>query len=239
MRLPLETVQDSSGAKVVLASRNAIFRESLARSVSECGNMQIVAEAGTISAALEAASRSRADLAVVDATLADGDGCALATELKRACPDVKVVLLADCEDQDKFILAVRSGVEAYLVEDRPLEWLLTAIHAVLAGRLFYDPTVCAVAVKRLMSASALVPADAGELVLDLAGLSIRERQVVELVSRGMTNKEIAAELSISISTTKTHIGRIFKRLGISSRRELLPRFFKLAGAQPESERPTR
>jgi len=204
-----------------------MFRQAIARSLSECQDIRVVAEAGSAEAARVALARHQVELAIINADLPDGAGLGLVEEAKERWPDLKVVMLSDHYDEDLCVDAISVGADGFVVTLSSYEHLVGVVRTVLAGNYSYDPVLCNSIARRYVLRQRMNGGDAGSRCIDLAGLSPREHDVVKLISKGMSNKEIAKELSISVSTAKTHVSRIFKRMGISSRRELLPRFYKL------------
>lgn len=218
----------SDSGRILLVYESAMFRHGIARSLSDCEDLEVVADVGTIEEARRFLESAEIDAIILGVGLPDGSGFDLARYIKSTYPKVKVVLLSASDDEETFLAAVRIDADGYVLDSSPYEQFLRIMESVLAGECSYDPAVCSPAIRRLVNGHCC-PAEPAPSQIDCAGLSCRERQVVELMSKGMTNKEIANELAISMSTTKTHISRIFKQLGISYRRELLPRFLVIGG----------
>ena len=210
---------------VLFAHESAMFRYAVSSSLSDSDGIVVVANVGTLGEARQSLELHEIDLVMLSTCFQDGSGLEFVQELKSTRPYTCVILLSATDDQDTFLEAVRAGVDGYVVESSHYDRLVRTVRSVIAGKPKYDPAVCTSAIRHLACGHRPTPDQ--EHQMDLSGLSCRERQVVELMSKGMTNKEIASALSISISTTKTHVSSIFKHLGISFRRELLPRFLSL------------
>lgn len=209
-------------ARVLVVDALAMCRQSLVMSLSGCENLSVVADVGTIDDAKLVIADNKIDVVVVNASLADGSGIDLARQLKMTQPYIKVVLMTAQADEQCFIEAVKANVDGYVLKSSPYPRFLGIIKSVLNGNCAYDWDVAGDVTKRIIQGECGCDEPADPLDA-FSSLSIRERQVVELLAKGLTNKEIANQLAISLSTTKTHISRIFRRLGISCRRELLPK----------------
>jgi DNA-binding NarL/FixJ family response regulator len=180
--------------------------------------MEVVGEAGTGREAVELARARRADLVVMDVRMPDLDGIE-ATRLIAADEDlagVKVLVLTTYDTDENIVEALRAGASGFLVKDtRPAE-LLDAIRTVTAGDALLSPGPTARLIERFLRSPA-PPVTAGGPDC----LSERERQVLTLVARGLTNTEIADSLGLSPLTAKTHVSRIMGKLGARDRAQLV------------------
>jgi DNA-binding NarL/FixJ family response regulator len=143
----------------------------------------------------------------------DLDGIAATRELLAAAPDVKVVILTTFEEDDYIFGALNAGASGFLLKRTSPEDLLAAIHTVIAGDSLLSPSVTRTVIDRL---SRQPTPDIGSSTL-LEELTPREREVLELIARGLSNKEIAATLVIEESTVKTHVKRILMKLRLRDR----------------------
>ncbi|MFI6694087.1 response regulator [Streptomyces sp. NPDC050433] len=187
--------------------------------VESAVDMEVVGQAGTGREAVELARTVRADLVVMDIRMPDTDGIE-ATRLIAAADDlagVKVLVLTTYDTDDHVVEALRAGASGFLVKDtRPAE-LLTAIRTVAAGDSLLSPGPTARLIARVLSARSRVP----ETAAGPDCLSLRERQVLALVARGLTNTEIADSLDLSPLTAKTHVSRIMGKLQARDRAQLV------------------
>ena len=205
--------------RVLLADDQNLVRAAFALLVASAPDMEVVGEAGTGREAVELARTQRADLVVMDVRMPDLDGIE-ATRLIAADEDlagVKVLVLTTYDTDENIVDALRAGASGFLVKDtRPAE-LLDAIRTVTAGDALLSPGPTARLIERfLRSPSALHTPGSGP-----ACLSDRERQVLTLVARGLTNTEIAETLGLSPLTAKTHVSRIMGKLGARDRAQLV------------------
>ncbi|MET9776895.1 response regulator transcription factor [Streptomyces sp. NPDC006367] len=205
--------------RVLLADDQNLVRAAFALLVASAPDMEVVGEAGTGRQAVELARTERADLVVMDVRMPDLDGIE-ATRLIAADEDlagVKVLVLTTYDTDENIVEALRAGASGFLVKDtRPAE-LLDAIRTVTAGDALLSPGPTARLIERfLRSPSPPVAGGAGP-----DRLSARERQVLTLVARGLTNAEIADSLGLSPLTAKTHVSRIMGKLGARDRAQLV------------------
>jgi DNA-binding NarL/FixJ family response regulator len=206
--------------RVLLADDQTLVRAAFAMLVESAPDMEVVAQAGTGREAVELARSSRADLVVMDIRMPDLDGIE-ATRLIAADEDlagVKVLVLTTYDTDEHIVEALRAGASGFLVKDtRPAE-LLDAIRTVAAGDALLSPGPTARLIARFLRSPAVttVPATGGP-----ERLSDRERQVLTLVARGLTNTETAEALGLSPLTAKTHVSRIMGKLGARDRAQLV------------------
>ncbi|WP_129843896.1 response regulator transcription factor [Streptomyces sp. RFCAC02] len=190
--------------------------------VDSAPGMTVVGEAGTGREAVERARSCRADLVVMDIRMPDLDGIE-ATRRIAADDDlagVRVLVLTTYDTDEHVVEALRAGASGFLVKDtRPAD-LLDGIRTVAAGDALLSPGPTARLIARALRAPA-VPAADGALPAALDRLSGRERQVLALVARGLNNAEIAAALSLSPLTAKTHVSRIMGKLAARDRAQLV------------------
>ncbi|GGQ44597.1 response regulator [Streptomyces flaveolus] len=204
--------------RVLLADDQNLVRAAFALLVASAPDMEVVGEACTGREAVELARARRADLVVMDVRMPDLDGIG-ATRLIAADEDlagVKVLVLTTYDTDENIVEALRAGASGFLVKDtRPAE-LLDAIRTVTAGDALLSPGPTARLIERFLRSPAPPVTDGGPDCL-----SERERQVLTLVARGLTNTEIADSLGLSPLTAKTHVSRIMGKLGARDRAQLV------------------
>ncbi|MGW2559943.1 response regulator [Streptomyces sp. NPDC001514] len=205
--------------RVLLADDQTLVRASFAMLVESARDMEVVAQAGTGLEAVELARSARADVVVMDIRMPELDGIE-ATRRIAADDDlagVKVLVLTTYDTDDHILEALRAGASGFLVKDiRPAD-LLAAIRTVAAGDSLLSPGPTARLIARVLAAPA-VPPRGGP---GPGCLSDRERQVLTLVARGLTNTEIAETLALSPLTAKTHVSRIMGKLAARDRAQLV------------------
>lgn len=218
-------MDNNGAARILLVENQTMFRQVIASYINESPDLRIVADVGTVREAKRVADEHDVDLAIIDVVLPDSSGLDLVKELKSLNLPIKTIVLTAFEDEDTLIESVNVGADGYVVKSGSLEQLMDAVRTVLAGQFYYEPLLCSSAIRKLAGVS---KAQGDDERAQVPGLTARQCQVIDLLAKGLTNKEIAQELGISVSTTKTHVANAFKYLGVSSRRELLPRFYRLA-----------
>ncbi|MEU0197099.1 MULTISPECIES: response regulator transcription factor [unclassified Streptomyces] len=203
--------------RVLLADDQTLVREAFAMLVESARDMEVVGQAATGRQAVELARAARADLVVMDIRMPDLDGIE-ATGLIAADEDlagVRVLVLTTYDTDENIVAALRAGASGFLVKDtRPAE-LLDAIRTVAAGESLLSPGPTARLIERFLR-SPSAPVSGGPECL-----SDREREVLGLVARGLTNTEIAEALGLSPLTAKTHVSRIMGKLGARDRAQLV------------------
>jgi len=203
--------------RVVVADDQALVRGSFRLLVDTAPGLSVVGEAATGTEAVAAASQVRPDVVLMDIRMPDLDGIE-ATRQIAADPmtaDVKVLILTTFDIDEYVFGALRAGASGFLLKDtRPAE-LLDAIRVIAAGESLLAPTATRRLIKEFVRQPVAAPA------IPLPDTTEREREVLRLVALGRSNTEIAEHLHISLSTTKTHIGRLLMKLGARDRAQLV------------------
>jgi len=214
--------------RVVLADDQPLIRAGLRVLIADCPDLDVVGEAGTGAQAVQIARQARPDVVVMDIRMPGMDGIE-ATQMITAggsgSGPTRVVVLATFDDDDYVYAALRAGASGFLVKDMALEDILAAIRVVAAGDALIAPSVT----RRLIEQFARpAPAPAPEPPprpaqppRELPGVTDREREVLTLVGRGLSNGEIAGRLVISTATAKAHVARLLAKLGARDRVQLV------------------
>ncbi len=198
--------------RLLIADDEALVRSGLRMLVEGEEDIRVVGEAEDGEEALEAAARSRPDVVLMDVRMPRLDGLAAAERLLRR-PDAPRVLMLTTFDEDEHVYeALRIGVSGFLLKTSPPEQLLHALRMVAQGNALIDPKVT----RRLIEAFGRTLAT-GDAPPELDELSPREREVLELLARGLSNAEIAKRLYLSQATVKTHVARVLDKLGLRDR----------------------
>jgi DNA-binding NarL/FixJ family response regulator len=199
--------------RVLLVDDDDLMRAGLKAVLSSDDSVEVVGEAGDGRTAVERTLALRPDVVLMDVRMPDLDGIAATRELLGTSPDVKVVILTTFEEDDYIFGALNAGASGFLLKRTRPEELLGAIHTVAAGDSLLSPSVTRTVIDRMARQPAPQP---GSNRL-LEALTPREREVLELVARGLSNGEIASELVIEESTVKTHVKRILTKLRVRDR----------------------
>jgi DNA-binding NarL/FixJ family response regulator len=195
-------------------SSSATRKSAIVRAVlSSDAGVEVVGEAGDGRAAIERARTLRPDVALMDVRMPDLDGIAATREVVTTSPAARVVILTTFEEDDYIFGALNAGASGFLLKRTGPEELLAAIHPVAAGDSLLSPSVTRTVIDRM----AHQPTPRLGEGRRLGELTPREREVLELMARGLSNGEIAGELVIEESTAKTHVKRILMKLWLRDR----------------------
>ncbi|MEV8285903.1 response regulator transcription factor [Streptomyces niveus] len=202
--------------RVVLADDQPLIRSGLRVLIADHPDLDVVGEAGTGAQAVRLVRELRPDVVVMDIRMPGMDGIE-ATGLITAGPEpARVVVLTTFDDDEYVYAALRAGASGFLIKDMSLEGILSAIRVVAAGETLIAPSVT----RRLIEEFAARPEPAPP-ARAVAGITGREREVLVLVGRGMSNSEIAERLVISVATAKAHVARLFSKLEARDRVQLV------------------
>jgi RNA polymerase sigma factor (sigma-70 family) len=199
--------------RVLIADDEDLMRAGLVELLSGEPDIDIVGQASTGTEAVEQARRLEPDVVVMDVRMPDLDGIAATRELSHAVPTTKVLILTTFEQDDYIFDALRAGASGFLLKRARPEELVAAVHTVAAGDALLSPSVT----RRVIDRMAQQPSPALRDRAKLAELTPREREVLQLIARGMSNREIAAALVIEETTVRTHVKRILAKLGLRDR----------------------
>jgi len=199
--------------RVLLVDDDALMRAGLEAILSSDATVEVVGEAPDGRVAVERVAELRPDIVLMDVRMPGLDGIAATREVVSTAPDTRVVILTTFEDDEYVFGALTAGASGFLLKRTSPEMLIDAIKAVAAGDSLLSPSVT----RRVIDRMAQLPA--GEAVFDdrLRELTPREREVLEHLSRGLSNAEIADALVIEESTVKTHVKRILQKLHLRDR----------------------
>lgn len=198
--------------RVVVAEDQTLVRAGLVTILGTDAGIDVVAEAENGEQAVAAVRRERPDVALLDVRMPVLDGLSATRRIVAELPGTRVLVLTTFGDDEIVLDALRSGADGFLLKDTRPEDLLAAVHAVAAGQARLDPVVTAGVVAQLRRSGRL-PRDPERL----DSLTPREREVLALLARGLSNAELAAELFVSSGTVKTHVASLLAKLGVRDR----------------------
>jgi DNA-binding NarL/FixJ family response regulator len=214
--------------RVMLADDHAAVREALAVLVNSQPDMEVIAQAGDGDEAVERARETHPDVAVLDISMPAMNGLEVTTVLRDAIPATRILMLTRHGEYRHVQELLRAGANGYVLKQSSSDDLLQAIRVVASGKNFLDPLVTTQITQHYAA-----DADAHAQGVIREELSPRELEVLRLLARGYANREIAAELGISVKTVDAHKANGMGKLGMSSRIELV-RFAILQGWLRES-----
>ena len=191
--------------RLLIADDHAVVREGLERLVATFEGVELVGAAANGQEAVDRCRAAEPDVLLMDIEMPVLDGIAATRAIAAAQPDVAVVVLTSFSDRDQILQALDAGAVGYLLKDAEPDEIAKAVRAAARGEAPLDPR----------AGRALLSARGASSPLD--GLSEREREVLRLVAKGLPNKLIARELSISEKTVKTHLTSVFRTIGVTDR----------------------
>jgi two-component system, NarL family, response regulator LiaR len=194
--------------RVLLVDDHAVVREGLRTFLELQDGIAVVGEAADGEAGVAQAERLRPDVVLMDLVMPRLDGVGAMRRLRQRLPGARVIVLTSFADDDRLLPAIREGAAGYLLKNAEPQELARAVRAAHAGEAVLDPHVAARLVDALAHGSG--PAESERL-------TPREREVLEAIGRGLSNKRIARELGISEKTVKTHVGHVLAKLGVTDR----------------------
>lgn len=203
--------------RVLIADDHEVFRHGLEQALASEPDIDVVGSAIDGLAAAEQAVVLTPDVVLMDLRMPVLTGVEATARIRTARPDVKVVILSGSNDEQDLFAAVRAGATGYLLKEVSIEDLADAVRAVYRGEGHVSPSMVGKLLQEFTVMSRRVADDDG--VRGAPKLTEREREVLRLVARGMSNKEIAADLVIAENTVKNHVRNILEKLHLRSRTE--------------------
>jgi len=204
--------------QVFLLVENRLVRETLVRFLQKQSDLRVVGQ-GCLPEALDEIFDSQCDIVVLDGLrTASLLGCHLLGRLQ-APGTLGVVLIDMQDDEGQFLTAVRSGVSGYLLSDASASEVVSAVRAVARGEAVCPPRLCLTLFRFVARTAREAPTHIKPGTMH--GLTIRQQQLISLVARGLTNKEIASQLNLSEFTIKNHLHRIMKQVEAESRHAMV------------------
>jgi DNA-binding NarL/FixJ family response regulator len=216
--------------RLLIADDQELMREGLRVMLSPQPDIEVVAEAGSGRELVEAAATARPDVALVDIRMPGMDGIAATRELQRQARPPRVVILTTFDHDEHVYDALRAGATGFLLKTTPPTRLVDAIRAAADGESLLSPEIA----QRLAERFAHGPRPVSEGVPpELEELTPRELEVLRLIAGGKSNADIAAELVTSMATVKTHVNRIFRKLGVAERAQAVVLAYECGYVTPQ------
>ena len=203
--------------RVLIADDDHLMRAGLVELLSADPAIEIVGQAASGREALEGTRRLDPDVVLMDVRMPDLDGIAATRELTGAAARARVLILTTFEQEDYIFGALRAGASGFLLKRTRPEELIAAVHTIADGDSLLSPSVT----RRVIDRMARQPTPALADQAKLAELTPREREVLELIARGLSNREIASALVVEESTIRTHVKRILMKLGLRDRVQIV------------------
>ena len=197
--------------RLLVVDDHEVVRQGLVALIDRREKFQVVAEAGTVEEALEAARRFQPDLVIMDVRIPDGSGIEACREIRAELPGTRVVMLTSYPDEEAVLSAIIAGASGYLLKQIRARYLVIALEAVGRGESLLDPAVTEKVLERVRRIAS------GTYTDELAQLTAQEQKILQLVAEGKTNKEIASEVFLSDKTVKNYVSSILSKLNLQRR----------------------
>ena len=217
--------------RVLLVDDDDLMRAGLKAVLSSDDAIEIVGEAGNGRSAIEEARAQRPDVVLMDVRMPDLDGISATREVLAVSPEIKIAILTTFEQDDYIFGSLNAGASGFLLKRTKPEELIAAIHTLAAGDSLLSPSVT----RRVIERMAHQPAATSSATQKLDVLTAREREVLELIARGLSNGEIASAFVIEESTVKTHVKRILMKLHLRDRVQAVIFAYESGLTSPGSE----
>jgi DNA-binding NarL/FixJ family response regulator len=210
-------VSDQGRPRIFLVDDHAMFRSGVR---AELGNaVEVIGEADEVDAAIELINERKPDVVLLDVHLPGGGGRAVLQGVMPHHPDVQFLALSVSDAPEDVIAVIRSGARGYVTKTISGEELLQAVYRVAAGDAVFSPRLAGFVLDAFAGGTGATAAPA-DIDPELDQLSPREREVLRLIARGYTYKEVARDLSISARTVESHVSSVLRKLQLSTRHEL-------------------
>jgi DNA-binding NarL/FixJ family response regulator len=217
----------SNPVRVFLLDDHDIVRRGLAHLFEEESDIEVVGEAGTAEEALSRIPPTRPDVALLDVRLPDGDGVEVCREIRSRHPEIQCLMLTSFADDEALFDAIMAGASGYLLKQIKSDEIVGAVRLVAKGQSLLDPAVTSQVLERLRKGP--------EEDERLAQLSVQERNILELIAEGLTNRQIAEQIHLAEKTIKNYVSNILTKLGMERRTQAAVYAARLA--EQRGERP--
>jgi DNA-binding NarL/FixJ family response regulator len=214
---------------VFLLDDHEVVRRGVAALLEAEEDIEVVGEAGTVGQALSRVLAARPDVAVLDVRLPDGDGVTVCREIRSRLPQVACLMLTSFSDEEALFDAVMAGAAGYVLKQIHGSDLVGAVRTVASGQSLLDPRSTAQMLQRLREREARKD--------PLSKLSDQERQILELIGEGLTNRQIGERMFLAEKTVKNYVSNLFAKLDMRRRTQAAAFVTQLKAAQPKQEDP--
>ncbi len=202
--------------RILLADDHTVVRKGLRLLLESQPGFEVVADASNGREAVELAERYQPDVVVIDVAMPILNGIEAARQISAKQPQTAIVFLSMHADEGYVVKALKAGARAYLLKDSAEDDLIAAIHAVNEGKAFFSP-----AISKMLVEDYVRQMREREVEDSFELLTTREREILQLLAEGKSNKEVATLLKLSLYTVETHRANIFQKLNLHSSAELI------------------
>ncbi|MFC2049924.1 response regulator [Chloroflexota bacterium] len=201
---------------ILIADDHPLLREALCQVFSSQKDMEIVGQAGNGEEAIDLATQLRPDILVMDIMMPKFDGLEASRQIKKIAPNTAILILTAYDDDNYVLGLLEAGATGYLMKSAKGQDLVEAVRAVRAGESVLHPKI----IEKLLKQAMVKPIETAEHKIKEL-LSEREMEMLKFLATGMSNKEIAEKLCLSLRTVKAHMSNIFAKMNVASRSEAL------------------
>lgn len=203
--------------KILLVDDHAVVRMGLTMLLNHHPDMQVVGEASEGNEGIKKALSLKPDVVIMDLSMPHGkDGLSATKELIRQIPELAILILTMHDDEEYLFKAIQAGASGCILKSAPQDELIAAIQSVAEGNAYLHPAATKKLITEYMEA-----VKQGNATEAISLLSEREKEVLTLIAKGFSNKEIAEQLTISVKTVETHKGNLMEKLQMKTRPELV------------------
>lgn len=203
----------SAAQRVLIIDDHPLFRKGVADLLSLEPGLQLVGEAASGEEGIALAQRLAPDLILLDLNMRGMDGVETLRRLRgEGTPDTRILMLTVSNAHEDVVRALRAGADGYLLKDMEPEEILESLRTAMRGGVAISPELTALLARALRE-------DSGPVEPDRAGLTRREREILDLLAAGLSNKLIARELDVAVGTVKVHVKNLLRKLGLKTRLE--------------------
>jgi DNA-binding NarL/FixJ family response regulator len=206
-------------ARILLADDHELFRQGLAGLIEGQPDLQVAGQAGDGLEALALAVAERPDLIIMDIKMPICDGLEATRLIRAEWPEARIVMLTVHDDEEKLFEAIKSGAAGYILKNVKSAAFLSGIRSALAGEAVLPPKLAVRLLEEFARLTSQPAAAAGGTAVNDGNLTLREQEVLALIAEGRTDREIAAELCLSVHTVKSHVRNILTKLHVATRRQ--------------------
>jgi DNA-binding NarL/FixJ family response regulator len=204
--------------KVGLVEDNRTLREGFATLIERTPGMTCICACMTVAEALEEIPKAQPDVVLMDIQLPDGTGIECTAKIKEQLPDVQIVVVTVYEDSDRIFSALQAGACGYLLKRADPERIIDAIRQAIEGDVPMTPEIARKVIGQFRTQA--------EAASEVENLTPRENEVLQYVMHGLTNKEVADRMGVTVSAVKWHLQHIYEKLHVHSRTEAALKYKK-------------
>jgi len=213
---------ETSKYNILIVEDHELTRFGLKTTFSDVDFIEKIFEAEAADKAFEIVKNNRVDIIIMDLGLPEIDGITAIKRIKTLYPEIKFVVLTSHSEKKDVLDSLKAGAQAYCSKDINLQRLISVVHSVLDGASWFDPSIASI----VLGAVTTNQMNDGAVNVNKYNLTTREKQILKLITEGMSNVEIAKQLFVSVNTTKVHVASILQKLEVDDRLQAALRALK-------------